>query len=151
MIRGGGEAGRVVVEAAVEHGRAVRELALKHIGGRVVQAHLGVPRRHQQVIAVVGEAQVGDAVGRRVGKLPPQQRQRHRRGRRRHHAPTLVVVVVMRGRRRRHCPHHRAALRCCTTANAPAPGHSSNSSTPALRRGMASAMCELGLQEACLR
>jgi hypothetical protein len=84
VVRGGGEARGVVVEAAVEHGRAVRELALEHVGGGVVEAHLGVPRRDEQVVAVVGEPEVGDAVRRRVRELPAQQRQRQRRRRGRH-------------------------------------------------------------------
>jgi hypothetical protein len=108
VVRGGGEARGVVVEAAVEHGRAVRELALEHVGGGVVEAHLGVPRRDEQVVAVVGEPEVGDAVRRRVRELPAQQRQRQRRRRGRHRRPPLVVVLLLLRRRRgRHpCSHH---------------------------------------------
>jgi len=57
------------VEAAVEDGPGVHELPLEHVGVGVVQPHCLVPRGDEEVVAVVGEAEVGDPVGGRVGEL----------------------------------------------------------------------------------
>jgi len=57
------------VEAAVEDGPGVHELPLEHVGVSVIQPHRLVPRGHEEVVAVVGEAEVGDPVGGRVGEL----------------------------------------------------------------------------------
>lgn len=53
MVSGGGEARGVVVEAAIEHRRAMCELALEHVRGGVVEAHFGVPGGDEQMVAVV--------------------------------------------------------------------------------------------------
>lgn len=57
------------MEAAVEDGPGVHELPLEHVGVGVVEAHRLVPRGDEEVVAVVGEAEVGDPVGGRVGEL----------------------------------------------------------------------------------
>lgn len=57
------------MEAAVEDGPGVDELPLEHVGVGVVEPHRLVPRGDEEVVAVVGEAEVGDPVGGRVREL----------------------------------------------------------------------------------
>ena len=58
------------MEAAVEHRPGVRELPFEQARLGVVQPNRLVPGGNEEVVAVVGEAEVGDAVRRRVGELP---------------------------------------------------------------------------------
>lgn len=52
----------------------MQELPSKHVGAGVVQPHGLIPRGDEQVIAVVGEPEVGDPVGRRARELAPRRR-----------------------------------------------------------------------------
>ena len=72
LVNGGCEAGVILIlEAAIKHGRTMRKNALQHISGSVVEAHHGIPRSNEQVVAVVGKAEVGDTFKGGVGELPP--------------------------------------------------------------------------------
>lgn len=58
------------MEAAVENGTAVHELAFKHVRTGIVETNALVPGGNEEVVAVIREAEVRDAVGGRVGEFP---------------------------------------------------------------------------------
>lgn len=49
----------------------MHELPLEHVLAGVVEPDTFVPGGDEEVVAVVGEAEVGDAIGRGVRQLPP--------------------------------------------------------------------------------
>lgn len=59
------------MEAAIENRTSMHELPLEDIGTRVVKPNGLIPGGDEEVVAVVGEAEVGDAVGGGIGDLPP--------------------------------------------------------------------------------
>lgn len=59
------------MEAAIEDGANMRELPLESVRPGIVKTKTPVPRRDEEEVAVVGEAEVGDAIGGWVGELPP--------------------------------------------------------------------------------
>jgi hypothetical protein len=69
VIGGGTESRRVVVEATVKNGSAVKEFSFKHICGCIVETHCLVPRGNEKIITVVRESNVGDSIRWRVRQL----------------------------------------------------------------------------------
>lgn len=57
------------MKAAIQHGDAMPDLPLQHVRASIIQPDTLVPGGDEEVVAVVREAEVGDAVGRGVREL----------------------------------------------------------------------------------